>query len=118
MRFYIFAIAILLAGAFGVSAQTVTDCPHPSGCLVISRDAGLKHLALDDENKALKSENTVLKTAIDDQKKITGDVKVEYARAMGRVTELEKSALENRALVELAIKRIGKKCGVLSVLCL
>jgi hypothetical protein len=106
--------AIIIAGTFVASAQTV--CPHPSGCVTISRDAALKALADADENKALKAEVKVKDQAIDDLTELLNKMRVEFAECSGEKTALKQNAVSDRAIIDILLKNVRpKKIGLINI---
>lgn len=103
-----------LCGVVGVSGQVNLDnCPADKVC--ISREAAVRLLAADDRAKALEAELVVLKQAVEDHKKIETDLKIELAKAIGEKTGLEKNAVSDRAIIDLLLRSVKKKCLPLSV---
>lgn len=114
MKRILFLILFLLLACVGAYSQTVTDCPHPDGCVVISRSAAIKALQTDDEVKALRQEVIVLKDAVNAHKDIETGLKVELAKAIGENTALKESEVRLTAWMDIAMKNSRKKCMPLS----
>ncbi len=115
MKRYFAFLLLPFAFAVSASAQTVTDCPHPSGCVVISREAALKALADADRVKALESEMKVKDAAIDDFRKELNTMRIEFARLSGENTALKQNAVSDRAIIDILIKNVRKKCMPLTI---
>ena len=104
---------LLLVSAMAISAQ---DCPHPGGCVTISREAALKALADADRVKALEAELKVKDVAIEDLKKLLADMRVEFARCSGEATILKQRAVSDAAMIELLSKMVRpKKVGFINL---
>ena len=117
MRILVMCIFCTFLFVATVAAQT--DCPADKVC--ISRDAALKALADADRVKALESENTVLKDAIegkDGYKALLANMKIEFARMSGENTALKENAVSDRAIMTVLVANSRKKCMPLSILCL
>lgn len=111
---WICTLVLLLSGAIAANAQT--DCPHPSGCVTISREAALKALADNDRVKALESELAVKNKAIEDLKSLLADMRVEFARCSGETTILKQRAVSDAAMIELLSKMVRpKKIGLINL---
>lgn len=108
MKLLFLLVATMLAGAISVSAQT--DCPHPSGCVVISGDAARAALEAGDKVKALEVENKDLKEkVIPTLKDALNDMRVEFARCSGEATILKQRAASDAAMLELMMKLVRPK---------
>lgn len=115
-RNILFLISFLVMGACNYAyAQTVTDCPHSSGCVVISGDAARSALQAGDQVVALEAEIKTLKEAVLAQRETTVDVKIELAKAIGAKTAVEQEVIRQAAYIELLMKygRI-KKFGIIN----
>lgn len=111
---WIFISALLLFGAIAVNAQT--DCPHPSGCVTISREAALKALADSERVKALEAEIKVKDDAIDSFREELNKIRVEFARVSGEATGLRTNAVRDAAIIELLLKYSRpKKIGLINL---
>lgn len=108
MKHLLILSTILFASAVTYS-QTVTDCPHPSGCVVMSREATVKLLQADDRVKALEAEVAALKDAVAKHKDIETDLKVEVAKVMGENTALRQNDVSNRAIITAMIPMLRQK---------
>lgn len=111
---WICILALLLFGAIAANAQT--DCPHPSGCVTISREAALKALADADRVKALEAELKVKDAAIEGLKTLLADMRVQYAECKGESTILKQRAVSDAAMIELLSKMVRpKKIGLINL---
>jgi hypothetical protein len=107
--------AFLFAGVIGTNAQTVIDCPHPDGCVVISRGAAIKNLETDDKAKALEAENIVLKQAAADFRDETRKMQIELAKVTGEKTGAEQMNVRLTAIVDILLKHVKpKKIGIIN----
>ena len=111
MRYILLATFILFTG-FAVNAQ---DCPHPSGCVTISREAALKAIADDTKVKALETLEIVKDKAIDDITKELNRIRIEFAEKSGENTALKQNAISDRAIMEILVKNSRKRCSPLSI---
>lgn len=91
------------------------ECPHPSGCVTISREAAIKALADDATVKAQAAEIAVLKQALLDEKLVAVKLKIEFAEKSGELTALKQNAVSDRAIIDLLLKNTKKKCLPLSI---
>lgn len=115
MKKIILLTVFVLGLAISASAQ---DCPSPQGCVLVTREAALKALADSDRVVALEAEIKVKDQALVDQKKITDDMRIEFARVSGENTALKQNAVSDRAIMEILVKNSRKRCAPLSILCL
>jgi hypothetical protein len=112
----IWSLLIFVAVAPSASSQAVTDCPHTSGCIVISRDAALKALADADRVKALETEVKVKDEAIASFRDELNKMRVEFARVSGEATALKTNAVRDAAIIELLLKYARpKKFGLINL---
>lgn len=103
----------ILAFAWATQAQ---DCPHPSGCVTISREAALKALADSDRVKALEAELVVKDKAIDDFKDLLATSRINYAECKGEATILKQRAVSDAAMIELMAKLVRpKRIGFINI---
>jgi hypothetical protein len=117
MRFLliIFTVLLIAFAAGSADAQTVTDCPYPSGCVVLSREAALKAIADGDARKALEAESKVKDQAIGDLKDLLHKSQENYAECRGELTTLHQDRVEWMAEKELLFKLVKpKKFGVIN----
>jgi hypothetical protein len=103
---------VIFAFAWAVNAQ---DCPHPSGCVTISRDAAVKALADSDRVAALEAEVQVKDAAIASFRDELNTMRIEFARVSGEATGLRTAAARDAAIIELLLKYSKKKCLPLSI---
>lgn len=116
MRFRLCLLLFIgFAVAAGVNAQ---DCPHPSGCVTISREAAVKALQDSDAVKAQAAEIIVKDKAIDDLKKEVVRMQIELAKTVGELTGSQQMNVRQTAIIDVLVKKVGKKCSPLSILCL
>lgn len=98
-------LLVIFCGIFrDAAAQTVTDCTHPSGCVVISRDAAIKALEDADARKALEAEVKTKDQAIADFRDLLNKMRIEFAEKSGENTALKQNAVSDRALIEILVK--------------
>ena len=102
-----FAIAILLATAFATNAQSV-DCPVDKVC--ISREAAQQALEDSDRRKALEAEVKVKDQAIADFRDALNKMRIEFAEKAGENTALKQNAVSDRAIIDILLKNVKKKC--------
>ncbi len=114
---FIFLLGGVLASCSPVYAQS-SDCPSANGCVTITREAAVKAVTDAETVKAQAAEILILKQAISDQKDVTEKLKIEYAEAKGENTALKQNAVSDRAIIDLLVKKVGKRCSPLSILCL
>lgn len=110
MRRLLFLLGIIFLASVGVFSQTVTDCPHPDGCVVISRAAAIKSLVDADTVKAQAAQIKVLEQAVKDAQDNTHKMAIEFARVSGEVTALKQNAVSDRAIITAIIPLMRKKC--------
>lgn len=113
---YLLAIGFVLLCAITSNAQDV--CPSPNGCALVTREVLAQALKDSDAVKALTIETTALKQALNDQKKVTDDMRLEFANVSGQNTELRQHAVETRAIIKILVENSRKRCAPLSILCL
>jgi hypothetical protein len=112
IRYILFVAIAYFMLTLAASAQA-PDCP--AGYVCITRQAAIESLQRDDHAKAVEAENMVLKQAVEDHKKIETDLKIELAKTVGTLTGSQQNEVANRAIIELLLKSIKKKCMPLSV---
>ena len=96
-------IAVLIAGfAFTANAQ------EPEMVSITVQQAR-QALVDADTVKAQAEQIKTLTEAVNAQKLITADVKIEFARVSGEATALRQNEVANRAILEYAIKNTKKK---------
>lgn len=117
MKKLCFIFILLLAGVAGVSAQS-SECQFSSGCVTVSRAVAEKALVDAETVKAQAAEIAALKQALSDEKAVAEKLKLEFAEKSGENTALRQNDVANRAIIELLVKKVGKKCSPLSILCL
>lgn len=101
MRIVLCASFVLFAGIVS-HAQTDTPCPTNRVCITQAQAA--HYLTLEDTVKALENENLALKKAVLDQKEVTVDVKIEFARTVGELTGAKQAIVNCNADKEMLIK--------------
>jgi len=111
----LFLLILIFLASVSALSQTVTDCPHPDGCVVISRSAAIKSLETDDEVKTLREENKVLKQAVASHKDIETTLKIELGKTVGELTGTQKTVIQLTGWLDIAMKNSRKKCMPLSV---
>lgn len=103
-------IAILLfVGASEAYSQTGTECPHPSGCVVLSRAAAQAALEAGDKAKALEVQLKAEQDAKELIRKALEDMRIEFARMSGENTALKQNSVSDRAIIELLLQNVKKK---------
>ena len=98
-----------------LSASAQTDCLHPSGCVLISREAALKALADADRVQTLEAVEKAKDQAVSDLRDELNKMRIEFARTSGELTALKQNAVCDRAIIELMLKMVRKKCMPLSI---
>lgn len=102
----------MLAGFAAANAQ-VSECPTDKVC--ISKDAAVKMLQDADALIAVKLENTVLKTAIADQKDVITNLKIELAKMSGELTGSQQMNVRQTAIIDVLLKNVRpKKIGLIN----
>jgi hypothetical protein len=115
MKKLILLLALVICGTLTANSQTVIDCPHPDGCVVISRGAAIKNLETDDKAKALEAENIVLKQAAADFRDETRKMQIELAKVTGEKTGAEQMNVRLTAIVDILLKHVKpKKIGIIN----
>jgi len=113
MRKLICCIGISILFAVVANAQ---ECPHPSGCVTVSRDVALKALADSDTVKAQANEIAVKDTAIEDMRKELNKMRIEFAEKSGELTALKQNAVSDRAIIDILLKNVRpKKIGLINL---
>lgn len=103
----LFIIAVLLTSA--AYSQTVTDCPHPSGCVVLSGDAARAALQAGDKAAALEVQLKAEQDAKELLRKALDDMRIEFARVSGENTALRQNAVQDRAIITAMIPMLRQK---------
>jgi hypothetical protein len=107
-QFLILAL-LILAGALTAHAQT-------GETVTISKEAAVKCLQDSDRVKALETENAALKQALDDEKKLYTDLKVDFAKVSGEKSQLEADRVRWTAVIDVLIKNSRpKKVGLINL---
>lgn len=109
-------IFCLFGAASVVRAQAESagaGCPADKVC--ISREAALKAVENAETVKAQAVQIEALKKAIDDEKDVANALKIQFAEKSGENTALKQNAVADRAIIELLLKSVKKKCMPLSV---
>lgn len=101
MKRCLFILILFFASALTALSQS-TDCPTDRVC--ITKDQAAKYLTLEDTVKAQENEILALKKAFLDQKEVTVDVKIEFARTVGELTGAKQSLVTCNADKEMLIK--------------
>lgn len=97
---------------FGFTASSAfgqTDCPHPSGCVVLSREAAQAALEAGDKAKALEVQLKAEQDAKELIRKALEDMRIEFARMSGENTALKQNSVSDRAIIELLLQNVKKK---------
>ena len=102
MKILIATAILILAGGLTANAQT-------GETVTISKEAAIKCLQDSDALKAADVEKAALKQAIDDYKKLVGDLKIEIAKLSGEKTGPDQMVVRLSALLDFAIKNTKKK---------
>jgi len=105
-------IVCIVAFSFTAAAQ---DCPHPNGCVVISREAALKAVADADKVTALEAEGKAKDAAIAGLKDELHKMTIEFAAKSGENTALKQNAVSDRAIITELLKYTKKRCLPFSV---
>lgn len=108
---------LLIIGTAITFSQTVTDCPHPSGCVVLSAERARQALVDADTVKAQAAEILTLREAVVKQKEVTVDVKIELARTLGQLTGAQSELISLRAQIAFLMEHGRNKCGGFTLLC-
>lgn len=112
MRKYVLTGFLFLIFTVGAKAQT--GCPSDMVC--ITKPAAQHFLQVDDENKALKAENTTLQNSFNVVKEENTTLKIELAKASTKATELEVQRTRDTAMIELLVKMVRpKKVGLINL---
>lgn len=113
MKQLCFIFIFLLAGIVGVSAQ---ECPHPSGCVTISREAAIKAVTDGDAVTSQAVEIETLKQGVEDMRKELNRMRVEFAEKSGENTALRQNAVSDRAIIEVLLKNVRpKRIGLINL---
>jgi len=112
MKHLCLVITFFLFAVVSINAQ---ECPHPSGCVTVSRDVALKALADSDTVKAQANELAVKDTAIEDMRKELNQMRIQFAEKAGENTALKQSAVRTDAIIDLLLKNTKKKCLPFSI---
>jgi hypothetical protein len=112
MKFLILLFVILL---FAISAYS--QCPEvmPDGTICLSRAAAQKAVETAKELDATKAQLKTEQQAFTDLLKELNNQRVQNAEQAGRIFELEKNAIEDRAEKELLLKSVKKQCKFFSI---
>jgi len=112
MKHICLVITFFLFAVVSINAQ---ECPHPSGCVTVSRDVALKALADSDTVKAQANELAVKDTAIEDMRKELNRMRIEFAEKSGELTALRQNAVSDRAIIDILLKNVRpKKIGLIN----
>ena len=110
----LFALGIVFF-ACAVSAMSQTCQEQPQNCVLITREASIKALEDSDRVKALEAEVIVLKQAVNDQREITTNLKVELGKAMGELTGSQQMNVRQTAIIDVLLKNVRpKKFGIIN----
>lgn len=101
--------------ACAISAMSQTCQEQPQNCVLITREAAIKALEDSDRVKSLEAEVIVLKQAVNDQREITTNLKIELGKAMGELTGSQQMNVRQTAIIDTILKYTKKKCMPLSV---
>lgn len=119
MKKLCFAIIFGFAGVVGVSGQavdvTIPPMPCPADKVCVSRAVAEKALVDAETVKAQGAQIEALKKALDDEKDVANKLKIEFAEKSGELTALKQNAVSDRAIIDLLLKQVRKKCMPLSV---
>lgn len=109
-------VVILFAlGTTAAFSQTVTDCPHPNGCVVISVEAARKALETSDALEAEKKLTAAKDVAINDLKNELDQMRLELAKAIGEKTGNEQMVVRLTAIIDFMLKNgRTKKYGLIN----
>jgi transcription elongation factor len=113
MRLIIITTFILLSAIVGVKAQDAQQCPVDMVCL--SRPAALKAVENAATVKAQAEQIKTLQQAVQDEKEVANKLKIEYAETKGELTAVKQNAVSDRAIIDLLLKSVKKKCMPLSL---
>lgn len=114
MKKLILLTAIIFLGSCNY-AYGQTECPHPSGCVTISREAAVKALQDSDTVEAQKKELAAKDQAIEDLKKLLHDVEIQLAKMAGEKSQLEADRVRWTAIIDVLIKNSrAKKNGLIN----
>ena len=113
MKQLIFIVFVLFACFAATSYGQTTECPVDRVC--ITRDAAIKALADADKVKAYEAEIKVKDQAIADMRSELNKMRIEFAAASGELTAVKQNAVSDRAITDLLLKSVKKKCMPFSV---
>lgn len=113
MKNLIFLLATIFLGALAGYSQ---DCPHPTGCVTISREAAVTALLNADTVKAQEVELKAKDQAINDLKNVIVDLKIELAKMSGDKTGAEQMVVRLTAIIDFMLKngRV-KQNGIINI---
>lgn len=109
----ILAVFVLFICFAGTSFSQTVECPVDKVC--ISRDAALKALADSDRVKALEAEIKAKDGAFDAQKVLLNEMRIQFATTSGELTAIKQNAVSDRAIIDLLLKSVKKRCLPFSV---
>jgi hypothetical protein len=113
LRLLLILFVALLIGAVTANAQ---ECPSPSGCVTITREAALKAIQDGDTVKAQATELAVKDKAIADLKDELDKMRIEFTRASSEATALKQQQVRDAAIIELLLKYTRpKKIGLINL---
>jgi hypothetical protein len=115
MKNLCFIIIFLFAGVIGIKAQDIPTAQCPSDMVCISRQAAQKAVENAETVKAQSIQIETLKQAVQDEKDVANKLKIEYAETKGELTAVKQNAVSDRAIIDLLLKSVKKKCLPLSI---
>jgi len=118
MKNLIFTLIFTLFFVSIANGQTVADCPHPSGCVVLSVEQARQSLEDRVTVKAQADEILTLRESVVKQKEVTVDIKIEYAKTLGELVGAKGELISLRAQLEFVLKNGRNKCGGLTLFCI
>lgn len=108
----VFTIALMMFGGYTANAQTA-DCPPDKVCL--SRAAAEKAVETVKELDATKVQLAAEKQAVEDLRKELNEMRVKFAEVSGELSGIKQNAVQDRAIIEMLLKSVKRKCLPLSV---
>lgn len=102
-------VLLVLLSPILANSQT-TDCPSARGCVTITREAAEKALLDADKVIALEKENKTLTEALNAQREIAMQIRIQFATVSGENTILKQNEVRSSAERVILIQNTRKKC--------
>jgi hypothetical protein len=113
MRTFKLLFTILFISLVFVVGANAQECPQDKVC--ISREAAIKAVENADKVIALEADIKAKETAIAQFRDELNKIRIEFASVSGENTALKQYAVSDRAIIDLLLKSVKKKCMPFSV---